>query len=279
MEYSVTEATVTVNDASTQIIGSPGRKAGTTMPAKGSNAVTKTFEMLELLGDLPEGISAARAAELTGYPFSTAYRLLGGLVESGYASFDESTKLYTLGLEVFRLSQKVAQRRGFDGATKDLLRGLTGATGESSILSVRRADASLTVVTVDGPQYRTTTDPGDYSPLHTSSLGQVLLAYDPQREATIGRLDLEPRTARSLTDPDRLRARLDEVRAQGWAGQSEENDIGMNAIAVPVLDLDGHLLAALALAAPVFRRSLDELIALVPQLKTTAADIAARLPR
>lgn len=79
------------------------------MPAKGSNSVTKTFEMLELLGDFPEGISAARAAEITGYPFSTAYRLLGGLVESGYASFDDVSKLYSLGIEVFRLGQKIGR--------------------------------------------------------------------------------------------------------------------------------------------------------------------------
>lgn len=249
------------------------------MPAKGSNSVTKTFEMLELLGTHAEGISAARAAEITGYPFSTAYRLLGGLVESGYASFDPLTKVYSLGIEVFRLGQKVAHRRGFDGSTKDLLRDLTASTGESSILSVRRRNVSLTVVTVDGPQFRTTTDPGDSSPLHTSSLGQVLLAFDPERDATIDQLDLQARTPHSLTDPDQLKAKLDEVRELGWAGQSEENDIGMNAVAVPVLDLDGRLLAALALAAPVFRRSLAELTELTPQLKSTAAAIAARLPR
>lgn len=249
------------------------------MPAKGSNSVTKTFEMLELLGEFSDGISAARAAEITGYPFSTAYRLLGGLVESGYASFDAHSKLYTLGIEVFRLSQKVAHRRGLDGATKDLLRELTDSTGESSILSVRRGDAALTVVAVDGPQFRTTTDPGDYSPLHTSSLGQIMLAYDSDRDASIERLDLSARTPRSITDPGQLRQRLDEVRSHGWAGQSEENDIGMNAVAVPVLDLDGRLLAALALAAPVFRRSLEDLVALTPELTTTAAAIAARLPR
>ena len=37
--------------------------------------------------------------------------------------------------------------------------------------------------------------------------------------------------------------------------------------------------AALALAAPVFRRSLEDLVALTPELTTTAAAIAARLPR
>ena len=42
------------------------------MPPKGSNAVTKTFEMLELLGESPEGISAAQAAESTGHQIGRA---------------------------------------------------------------------------------------------------------------------------------------------------------------------------------------------------------------
>ena len=249
------------------------------MPAKGSNSVTKAFDMLELLGDHAEGISAARAAELTGHPFSTAYRLLGGLVESGDAEIDPTTKTYTLGLEVFRLGQKVAHRRGFAGSSKDLLQALTKSTGESSILSVRRGNAALTVITVDGPQFRTTTDPGDESPLHTSSLGQALLAHDPDRDSTIDALELAPRTPNSITDPAALRDKLETIRELGWAGQSEENDIGMNALAVPVFDLDGRLLAALALAAPVFRRTLDELVEFVPQLIDTAAQVAARMPR
>ncbi|MGO0602985.1 hypothetical protein [Brevibacterium linens] len=48
---------------------------------------------------------------------------------------------------------------------------------------------------------------------------------------------------------------------------------------MPVFDLDGTLLASLALAAPVFRSSLDALIEFVPQLTETAASIAARFPR
>jgi IclR family acetate operon transcriptional repressor len=249
------------------------------MPPKGSNSVTKAFEMLDLLGEHPDGISAAQAAETTGYPFSTAYRLLGGLVESGYASFEARTKIYTLGMEVFRLAQKVAHRRGLSGATKDLLEELTATTGESSILAIRRGNAALTVLTVDGPQYRMTTDPGDETPLHTSAIGQALLAHDPNAEDTIAGLDLTARTPNSITDPEQMRNRLEQIRENGWAGQSEENDIGMNALAVPVFDLDGRLLASLALAAPVFRRSLDELIALVPELTETAAAIAARFPR
>src|SRR5699024_9679295 len=144
------------------------------------------------------------------------YRLLGGLVESGYASFDARTKIYTLGMEVFRLAQKVAHRRGLSGATKDLLADLTATTGESSILATRRGNAALTVLTVDGPQFRTTTDPGDESPLHTSALGQALLAHDPHADATIRSLDLVARTPNSITDPGQMLRRLEQIRSDGW---------------------------------------------------------------
>src|SRR5699024_4840144 len=184
--------------------------------------------------DWSSDVCSSDLAESTGHPFSTAYRLLGGLVESGYADFDPRTKIYTLGMEVFRLAQKVAHRRGLTGATKDLREDLTATTGESSILAVRRKDAALTVLTVDGPQFRTTTGPWVESPLHTWALGQALLAHDPNAEATIDSLDLEARTPNSITDPAQMRDRLERIREAGWAGQSEENDIGMNALAVPV---------------------------------------------
>src|SRR5699024_9104116 len=206
-------------------------------------------------------------------------RLLGGLVESGYADFDPRTKIYTLGMEVFRLAQKVAHRRGLTGATKDLLEDLTATTGESSILAVRRGDAALTVLTVDGPQFRTTTDPGDESPLHTSALGQALLAHDPHAEATIDALDLEARTPNSITDPEQMRDRLERIREAGWAGQSEENDIGTTAVGVPAFELDGSLPASPALPPSVFWSSPDDLVAPLPQLPVPPAAVAARFPR
>ena len=92
-----------------------------------------------------------------------------------------------------------------------------------------------------------------------------------------GKIDFQ--TAWTLTTQPLRGFMLAQIRETGWAGQSEENDIGMNALAVPVFDLDGTLLASLALAAPVFRRSLDELIEFVPRLNETAALIAARFPR
>jgi DNA-binding IclR family transcriptional regulator len=245
-----------------------------------SGTATKVLEVLTLLGDYPEGATAGDVAEATGHPFSTAYRLVNTLVEAGFATYDARDKRYRLGVRLYQLGQKVAHQRGFDGVAEPILRELTEATGESSVLHVLDGDRSLTACKVDGPQFRTTTDPGDRAPLHTIASGKVLLAFtDPEAsKQLLDTIDLTPRTAHPITDREQLRHQIDLVRQQGWAGQSEENDVGMAAIAVPVLSSAGRLIGAVTLAAPIFRASLDGLQAHLPALRQAADRLAAELP-
>lgn len=250
------------------------------MTTDASGTVGKALGLLTLLGDHPHGATAAQIAEQAEHPFSTVYRLLNTLVSTGFASYDPQDRRYRLGLRVYQLGQKVASSRGFEGAATPILQQLTAVTGESSILGVLDGPHFLTVRKVDGPQFRTTTDPGDHGSLHTSAVGKALLAFsDPDaRERLLETIDLSPRTERSLTARDELRRQVEQIRAQGWAGQQEENDVGMAAVAVPVLSASNRLIAAVALAAPLFRTDLDGLRAFLPQLRQAATDLALELP-
>ncbi|MEF3120032.1 IclR family transcriptional regulator [Kocuria flava] len=250
------------------------------MAAERSGTVGKALRVLTLLGEHPDGATAGQVAEDAGYPFSTAYRLLHTLVEEEFATYDPREKRYRLGLRVYQLGRRVAHQRGFEGTAAPILQRLTERTGESSILAVLDGDRFLTVHKVDGPQFRTTTDPGDRGPLHTSAVGKVLLAFSdaPVREELLGRIDLSPRTGHSITDRAELRRQVERIRAQGWAGQQEENDTGMAALGVPVLGPGGRLVAAVALAAPLFRSTLEGLQERLPELRQAAEDLALELP-
>lgn len=250
------------------------------MAAEGAGTVGKALAVLTLLGEHPHGATAAQIAEQVDYPFSTVYRLLNTLVSTGFASFDPQEKKYRLGLRVYQLGQRVASTRGFEGAAAPILQRLTEATGESSILGVLDGTHFLTVRKVDGPQFRTTTDPGDHGFLHTSAIGKALLAFSDTatREQLLETLVLTPRTEHSLTDREELRRQTECIREQGWAGQQEENDVGMAAIAVPVLSSSRRLIAAVALAAPLFRADLTGLQRCLPALHQAAADLALELP-
>lgn len=250
------------------------------MAAEGSGTVGKALDVLSMLGEHSDGVTAGDVRASLGFPFSTTYRLLNTLVDSGFAEYEPNGKRYRLGLRVFQLGQKVAASRGFAGSALPALQRLTEVSGESSLLAVLDGDRFHTVHKIDGPQFRTTTDPGDRGLLHTSALGKALLAFapEPERQRLLQSIDLPARTPHSITDRAALRSEVEQVRARGWAGQQEENDPGMAALAVPVLGSGGQLIAAVALASPIFRKGLSDLQHILSALRQAADELAATLP-
>lgn len=254
-------------------------------PAREDNRtdmVGKALGLLVLLGDEPRGASAAELSRRAELPFSTTYRLLGSLTRDGFVDYEPDGRRYHLGLRVFQLGQRVSNHHGFAGTALPILRRVTEQSGEATILSVRDGNHHLTVNKVDGPQtFRVTSDPGHLGALHTTSVGKALVAFadDATRIRLEEELELEPLTEFSITDRDAFRAEIGLIRRRGYATMDEENELGMRAIAVPVFNSQGHAFASLATAVPVFRMSMEALVALVPLLQSAAAELSARLPQ
>ncbi|MDQ0077507.1 IclR family transcriptional regulator [Arthrobacter oryzae] len=247
-----------------------------------TDMVGKALGLLVLLGDEPRGASAAELSRRAELPFSTTYRLLGSLTRDGFVDYEPDGRRYHLGLRVFQLGQRVSNHHGFAGTALPILRRVTEKTGEATILSVRDGHHHLTVNKVDGPQtFRVTSDPGHLGALHTTSVGKALVAFaeDAERQRLVEELELEPLTEFSITDREAFRAEIEQVRRRGYAVMDEENELGMRAVAVPVFNAQGFAFASLATAVPVFRLSLENLVALVPALQEAAAELSARLPQ
>lgn len=247
-----------------------------------TDMVGKALGLLVLLGDEPRGASAAELSRRAELPFSTTYRLLGSLTRDGFVDYEPDGRRYHLGLRVFQLGQRVSNHHGFAGTALPILRRVTEKTGEATILSVRDGNHHLTVNKVDGPQtFRVTSDPGHLGALHTTSVGKALVAFaeDAERQRLVEELELEPLTEFSITDREAFRSEIEQVRRRGYAVMDEENELGMRAVAVPVFNAQGFAFASLATAVPVFRLSLEDLVALVPALQEAAAELSARLPQ
>ncbi|MET4136340.1 IclR family transcriptional regulator [Pseudarthrobacter sp. PvP090] len=260
--------------------GKPGAKAG--KEDARTDMVGKALGLLVLLGDEPRGASAAELSRRAELPFSTTYRLLGSLTRDGFVDYEPDGRRYHLGLRIFQLGQRVSNHHGFAGTALPILRRVTEETGEATILSVRDGNHHLTVNKVDGPQtFRVTSDPGHLGALHTTSVGKALVAFadDATRGHLVEELELGPLTEFSITDREAFRAEIELVRRRGYALMDEENELGMRAVAVPVFNSQGHAFAALATAVPVFRMSVEALVALVPLLQAAAAELSARLPQ
>ncbi len=68
------------------------------------------------------------------------------------------------------------------------------------------------------------------------------------------------------------------MQRDGYAVADEEHEAGIRAVGVPVLDASGIAVAAMSVAAPAFRASMEHLVGFVPQLTAAAHELALRLP-
>ncbi|GAA2813811.1 IclR family transcriptional regulator [Saccharopolyspora taberi] len=243
--------------------------------------VGKALRLLVLLGESPRGIGLSELARRAGYPVSTTHRLLNSIAREEFAVLDEQRR-WNLGLRMFELGQRVLHARGFTEIATPVLERVTRETGESTLMAVLDGDSQLYVHYVEGTQQvQITGEPGQRGPLHCTSMGKCLVAFQPSqsREDLLSRIELPGLGPRTITERDRFRAEIEQVRRDGYAIADEEHEAGILAIGVPVLNPSGIAVAALSSAAPAFRSSLDELRAHLPHLRAAARELAIGLPR
>lgn len=252
----------------------------TNAPVK-TDMVGKALWLLQAVGEYPEGVQLAELARRGSFPLSTAHRLAGSLVRDGFATFDESTRRYHLGLKLFALAARVSNAHGFAGAALPVLQELAASTREAALMSVLEGEHQLYVHYVKGPQQvNVIGEPGRLGPLHNTSMGKVLIAFAPRevRERLIAGVPLESTGPNTIVDRDEFAEEIAGVRRQGYAIADQEHENGIRAVGVPVLGGDGNALAAISIASPAFRMSIEECIDVVPQLTESARKLALLLP-
>ena len=128
-----------------------------------------------------------------------------------------------------------------------------GQTKETVSLCVREGDGCLTVAQVDGPNMVACADwTGRSTPLHCVAAGKVLLSAMAEREVLrLARGGLARLAERTITELRALLEELARVRRRGYATAFSEWEAGVNAVAAPVHDARGQVMAAVDVWGPV----------------------------
>jgi DNA-binding IclR family transcriptional regulator len=199
-------------------------------------------------GILDDGLalSASDLARRLGLPTSTAHRLARTLLAAGFLELDESTLRYRLGPAMVELGLQAYNDRGLPRVLPELAH-LARVTRATADLAIRSGDHVVLVARgAQRPEYVV----GLRRPLHSTSLGKVLLAWDRLSAAEIADLGpLRPLTERTIVDPGKLIAELATVRRLGYAVNNGESAVGVRTVAVPILDRAGRARFALAVRA------------------------------
>jgi IclR family acetate operon transcriptional repressor len=246
-----------------------------------TDAIGKALRLLTLLGDRPDGALLTELADRNGLPLSTAHRIMAALVREGYVRFEPSTKRYTLGLQSFRLSHRVSHERALIDVARPTMEAVSTTTREATLLSVLDGPYQLYVHYAKGPQQVSVIgEPGRRGPLHCTAMGKCLIAFAPRalREDLVENLALTPEGPNTITDREKFRDEIAQVRARGHAISDQEHEAGIRAIGVPIKSSNGTALAALSTAAPAYRADVEQLLEFLPALIPAAREIAAQLP-
>lgn len=242
-------------------------------------SVDRAAALLLALGDCAGETGVTELARRLGLHKSTASRLLATLQRRGLVEQDEESGKYRLGLVVIRLADRAERTLDLKAIALPELERLARTTRETVGLSVVESDACLTVAQVDGPNMVASPDwTGRATPLHCTASGKVLLAALAERDVMrIARPGLAPRTERTITTLETLIEELAKVRRRGFATSFSEWIAGTNAVAVPVVDGRGRVIASLSVWGPGSRITPARILELATHARAAAAAISARL--
>ncbi|HEV2335880.1 MAG TPA: IclR family transcriptional regulator [Stellaceae bacterium] len=238
--------------------------------------------LFEALAKSEEGVSLAELSATIAAPKSSLLGILRSMVALGY--MEHGHGLYRLGAKSFRLAADILAIRRFPNLVRPILQDLAARSGETVFLVVldHMAQRVTYADVIDSANpVRYTVPTGTSRPLYASAGGLMLLAYQEPAwiDAYLRSTPLEPLTAQTTTNPDRLRERLAAIRRDGFAISIGETVPGAAGLAAPIFNADGSVTAGILIGTPGdrFEGEVAELKRLLREATTRVAGIAQAL--
>ena len=192
-------------------------------------------------------------ANTTGLPKSTTHRLVTALVNEGLLVQDEDSHKYALSLHVTALGASILNSHTVRKSARPILMELRDQTHESVHLAVLEGLEAVIIDTEDSYFFvRAVNVPGQHLPAHAVSTGKVLLAYqwEVRLREILSHAKLTSYTEHTITDPRLLHEELRRVRAIGYAVSIGELEEGIDAVAAPIFDHLGSVVASVSIGGP-----------------------------
>jgi IclR family pca regulon transcriptional regulator len=221
-------------------------------------------------------LTIADVARMTGLSRATARRCLITLARIGYAETDG--RHFALTPRVLQLGYAYLSSTPLTAVLQNALERLSEEIGESSsaslldgrdIVYVARA-ATKRIMSVG-------LSVGSRLPAYCTSMGRVLLAALPEHEARrrVEASDRRALTRATATSVEAVMARVAAARTAGYAVIDQELEVGLTSIAVPVIDREGKVVAAINVGTQATRFPPGIIVAeILPKLLKVQAELA-----
>lgn len=240
-------------------------------------SVERAVAILDILAGTGE-VGVTEIAKEIGVHKSTAFRLVSTLERGGLVEQSGERGKYRLGVGILRLAGATTARLDVVQEARGVCRKLAADTGETvniAVLSGRSALYLDQVASASALQPHNWV--GQHIPLHATSNGKVLLSGLTEDELWRTVQSLPAYTDLTITTKKRLRREVEEVRAQGYALAVDEFEIGLTALAAPVRNAHGDVIASVSVSGPTFRLDDQRVKEVLPLLTDAAGEVSRRL--
>jgi DNA-binding IclR family transcriptional regulator len=235
----------------------------------------KMFEVLSLFSMNRTSLSISEIQKETGLPKSTVFRILNTMEFYNYIEQNSENHRYSLGFNFFRLGSIYQAQLDFRKTALPIMKKIVEETDETVELNIISGVSRICVEKVDSPlEFRNFVQIGDRKPIHLGASGKVLLTFlsDFEFKMTVDELQKDEQI-----DMDKLKQDVTKIKSKGYEITKGERVPGSFAIATPIFESKGNLLASLTIAGPIQRITDEREIELKTILCEASKEICAKL--
>lgn len=243
--------------------------------AKVVRSVERAINILFCVAESDQPIGLSDICRTVGLDKATAIRLLLTLEQAGLVARDPLSRRHLLGPEIARL--QMPGHADLRSVCRPRLEGLKHATDETVSL-VRARGLERVVIDVVAATHELSVVPavGTAHPIYSGASGKVIMAFLPEadRERIIELTQLKPLSPNAVSDRVEFLEVIKKVRANGYAYSIGDVTVGASALAAPVLDATGQLVAVVSLRGPEVRLPVERLEELAPLVVEATNEIS-----
>lgn len=247
----------------------------------GVQVLDRAVQIIDLIAEAPQGITAQALCEQLGITRPTVHRLLGALVDHGYVRRNRRLARYELGLKLVHLGRVAHSGYDLRHRARRGLADLVARTRESASLAVFEGQDIVVVDGMDGPGMLRPANPvGRRMPVHVTAAGKALLAEsgDGGPDSLAGAGTHGGNVIFGTFNIEPLRTQLREARQLGYAVERDEYEMGMTSIAAVIRNHLGTAESALVLSGPSQRMPADRIASeLGPLVHMNALSVSREL--
>ena len=227
----------------------------------------------------PEMGTVTLSQKLDFHP-ATVNRILKELTRNGFLHRNSLTRKFTLGPAIVNLGSTITKslRSNLVIIAKPYIDDLRNTLRETTALEVLSGSSTVVAYVAEGPPpLPLAASIGDRLPMAAAGAKAILAFSPPNISHKLLNEKIPHLTHKTITDPKKLQRQLEEIRRQGFSFDNEEIEVGINAIASPVFNHEGKPVAALVVAGPAQRITMNSESSIVTHLKDRASKISDQL--